>query len=667
MRRPLTLTLLILWAVVAQADHFQVTPIPEWVKPIEPPTDSKVSKYDVIGGAFASLVDQQINLKLQADFTHIVYDVVSNAGVENVSEIVIPYDSAYQTVDFHYLRVWRDGEMIDRTEELTFEFLRNEMQLEMSIYTGMVTAYDVLEDIRKGDRIEYAYTIIGDNPIFGDKNFRFLVLDHGNPVDHMFVRVMWDEKSNYTTKCHSCDSIKVSEYADGTMKVAEMERFNITPYDFEDGTPVWHFPYAYFTLTNFSSWSDVSSWAESVFHLETEPNLDAIVKDVQRGRPQLEDQIDAAINYVQDEIRYMGMENGIGSIKPFAPDQVLKQRYGDCKDKSLLLVSILKKLGLSTAYPALVSSAMMRGVEKMLPAGQVFDHCIVHFNHDGNDYWIDPSQPYQAGKFSSLCIPDYGRALVVGLHSDHLKDMKILDKTTRTEVKEEFFFTSIEEPCTLKVESKYFGLMADYMRGSLEYISRKELADQYRESYGRMFPNIETVGTVEIKDDEKNNELYTSETYVISRAWKPFSERAFKGSRLRYEPLELYNYIGQTECEKKKHPVQLPFPASFMQTTTIHLPKPLEIKDEEVLADNAGFTYLNTIDAVSDTLLQLGYVFTTKTDEITAEEFDQVCYDMNDIASKIAYIITYSELDLNSDAFKKFMNDGDKKSKKKKK
>ena len=49
-----------------------------------------------------------------------------------------------------------------------------------------------------------------------------------------------------------------------------------------------------------------------------------------------------AVNFVQNEIRYMGIETGKYSHKANSPEKVFKQRYGDCKDKSLLLASILK-------------------------------------------------------------------------------------------------------------------------------------------------------------------------------------------------------------------------------------------------------------------------------------------------------------------------------------
>jgi transglutaminase-like putative cysteine protease len=42
----------------------------------------------------------------------------------------------------------------------------------------------------------------------------------------------------------------------------------------------------------------------------------------------------AAIRFVQDESRYLGIEVEEGTLRPDAPDAVLRRRFGDCKDKT---------------------------------------------------------------------------------------------------------------------------------------------------------------------------------------------------------------------------------------------------------------------------------------------------------------------------------------------
>ena len=150
------------------SQKFEIANIPDWVTPVNPLIESKVTQYEISSGVYTSLFDSQINLGIGADFSHYIASVLTNGGVSNASEIYISYDTSYQSLSFHYLYIWRKGKKIDRTSELSFEILKNEENLQSGIYTGLITAYDILDDIRKDDKIEYAYTIFGDNPIFSD-------------------------------------------------------------------------------------------------------------------------------------------------------------------------------------------------------------------------------------------------------------------------------------------------------------------------------------------------------------------------------------------------------------------------------------------------------------------------------------------------------------------
>src|SRR5208282_5268181 len=75
--------------------------------------------------------------------------------------------------------------------------------------------------------------------------------------------------------------------------------------------------------------------------------------------PGREQQILTVLQFVQDEVRYFAIEIGASSEKPADPSAVFSRRFGDCKDKSLLFVTILRALGIE-AYPVLVNAASER-------------------------------------------------------------------------------------------------------------------------------------------------------------------------------------------------------------------------------------------------------------------------------------------------------------------
>lgn len=89
------------------------------------------------------------------------------------------------------------------------------------------------------------------------------------------------------------------------------------------------------------------------------------------GRAKLE-----ALLAVAQKIRYTAVEVGIGGFRPHPPQETLARRWGDCKDKSLLLVDLLASAGLE-AYPALVLSADDDRVDAAFPTPFAFNHAIV--------------------------------------------------------------------------------------------------------------------------------------------------------------------------------------------------------------------------------------------------------------------------------------------------
>src|SRR5437870_347882 len=62
-----------------------------------------------------------------------------------------------------------------------------EAALENGVYSGTVTASILVDDLRVGDTIEYQYSVVGDNPVFGGKFFNGASWDQASPVERRRV------------------------------------------------------------------------------------------------------------------------------------------------------------------------------------------------------------------------------------------------------------------------------------------------------------------------------------------------------------------------------------------------------------------------------------------------------------------------------------------------
>jgi transglutaminase-like putative cysteine protease len=93
-------------------------------------------------------------------------------------------------------------------------------------------------------------------------------------------------------------------------------------------------------------------------------------------------------DYVRSQVRYVGLEFGIHSLKPHAAREVAQRQFGDCKDKATLLVAMLAELGIA-AEVALVRTRDEGPLADGIASLGVFNHAIVHVPTLG--WWLDPT------------------------------------------------------------------------------------------------------------------------------------------------------------------------------------------------------------------------------------------------------------------------------------
>lgn len=100
-------------------------------------------------------------------------------------------------------------------------------------------------------------------------------------------------------------------------------------------------------------------------------------------------------------VRYTGVELGEGGLIPRSPHETLARRYGDCKDKAVLLTALLRREGIP-AYLALLYAGTVTDVPPELPGLGLFNHVLVYVP-GSSPLWIDPTDPYsRLGEIPSL-------------------------------------------------------------------------------------------------------------------------------------------------------------------------------------------------------------------------------------------------------------------------
>lgn len=148
-----------------------------------------------------------------------------------------------------------------------------------------------------------------------------------------------------------------------------------------------------------ASWAELGRWYEGL--LAGLPRAAGPVRARARaavaGRHGRREQLEALLDLARREVRYVAVEVGIGGYRPSAPEEVLARRWGDCKDKALLLVDLLAEVGIE-AYPALVLAGDDRRVDLAFPDPGQFNHAIAAVPiSEGGGFELPPDAPVADG------------------------------------------------------------------------------------------------------------------------------------------------------------------------------------------------------------------------------------------------------------------------------
>ena len=546
---------------------FDVAPPPVWVRDVE--LDYAAATPSSRYGVFDLLGDHQVRVTADGsseNYYRVARKLLSAAGVQNASELTIAFDPSYQRLVLHSAVIVRNGRRIDALNPDEVRVIEAEENSEENIYAGQLNALIVLKDVRPGDVLDYAWTVDGANPILRGHYADDLDLSSSVPAGLIRHRLLWPADRPIHFKGHAQPTIE----ALGREKVLTWERHNVPALDLEDDTPSWYEPWQSVQVTDFESWNEVAQWAEDLFAV-TEDSESAVAALAERLRGQ-KDPVTAAIRFVQDDIRYLGIEIGRNSHEPRQPSLILEQRWGDCKEKSLLLAMLLRELGLD-AEPALVSTRLRHRLDQRLPSPFAFDHVIVRVTEGSVTYWVDPTLSQQGGTLETIDTPDDGRALLVSSEATSLIPIKTRH-AGRTVVEETYVSQSVDQPTELQVKTTLSGADADHTRARLADASLQSFAREQMNLRAADHPAISSAAPPTITDNRITNTIVITERYAIRDLWK--------SGKWTFHPRAIESHLGKPATVIRSMPLAVEHPLDVTHRATFIFPRGVRIAPREI-------------------------------------------------------------------------------------
>lgn len=587
MKKFLTLFCTLFLFFLTTVSQIKKTNQPQWITKTDFNFQPSIDENTIQDGVLTLLFEKQINDIQQKVFYRNVIKVTENAGVQSGSSINITYDPSYQKLEIHQINVIREGKKIEKLSLSDFQLIRKELNSESYIYDGSLSAICNLSDIRIHDIIEYSYSINGFNPIHKNKFSTNIYLNNTAPIGKIHFSILSKKDLNFN---YLNTKLRIKKQLKKSVNYYTISNTNVKAYEFEDNVPASYIQFSALFVSEYKSWKEVVNWGVLVFNIQKKTSAPLLkkIKEIDHTYKTAGGKIKATLRFVQDEIRYLGLESGIGAYQPFSPNKVYKQRFGDCKDKSLLMVTMLEKMGIE-AYPMLVNTYLKKTVTEIVPSPKIFDHCVVKVIHKNEgEFWYDPTISNQGGNFSTTFFPDYKYGLVLK------KDNSEFDETLNfsnnaVEVTDNYFLEAVGKGATLKTTSVYLGSEAEAMRGYFQNNSINAIKKEFENYYSNYFYNIKTVKQLEYDDDRKKNAFTIRESYQIDSIWQnSLDENQILAN---FYPYTISDAMYMPKKRKRTLPYQFNYPIMKSHEINVKLPEKWNITKDGYSIDSEAFYY----------------------------------------------------------------------------
>jgi transglutaminase-like putative cysteine protease len=248
--------------------------------------------------------------------------------------------------------------------------------------------------------------------------------------------------------------------------------------------------------SSFGDWSDFRRWYQGAVAGFTEPDaqIQKLAAELTAGKTRREDKLRALFNYVADTIRYVNYVSAEAWL-PNRPQQLLARKQGDCDDKAILLITLLRAIGIQatevlvqtrhTSRPALLSSKKVA-----LP---LFDHGIAYLpgageKDAGGGIWLDATGP--ESRLGPLPAMDArAAAFFIDLGPAEVQPSPVGSAADNGVSASWTIHVAADSSGELEADEQYGGSQAYHLRGRL---AQKDTRQQgVEELLARYFPTVQ--------------------------------------------------------------------------------------------------------------------------------------------------------------------------------
>jgi tetratricopeptide (TPR) repeat protein len=503
--RRFALVALLMVSSRALAADFMVAPPQAWVLPVKPPAIA--ARED--GALDVRLVDLQLHFDAAGmhQYVHQVIRVLQPQALQAVGTFGAVWQPATDKISFHRVTIRRGDAEIDVLKDGSpLQIIRREAGLEAALIDGKLTATMPVPDLRVGDEIEFAYTIDTLNPVLGGHRESDQQFQRSTQIDRLHVRNSWPAASGIKWRIGAgLPKPVASKSADG-QTVLTIDQANFLAPNIPNQAPGRFIDANRLQTSDFADWRALSRLFAPIYDAAATPGAESPIKAeiarIAAASTEPKARALAALQLVQAQIRYLARMDGLGGYQPASADAVWKERLGDCKGKTVLLLALLRGLGID-AQAAIVSVQQSDGVDASLPMAGRFDHVIVRATIGGKTYWLDGTRLGDRD-LDQIAVPGFQWALPLNAAGSGLERLVATEPALPTE---EWTLDldardGISLPAKVTGKAVFRGDGASSFRTALSFLSEAQRNEALRKMWTERHDWVEIKDTTYAVDDK---------------------------------------------------------------------------------------------------------------------------------------------------------------------
>ena len=325
---------------------------------------------------------------------HYLIKILNERGKEGFAESLVEYDSTFEKVELIFARTIKpDGSIVyvgskhirDVSKYMNFPLYSNARVFIISfpeVAIGSVLEYKVRikrsQLVNKKDFF-LSYPLKGYEPVIASE-FR-LIFPKDKDVRIKFINMEYNDFGFATNPLRQEEGKKLCYLwkIDNVPQIIPEPSMSPEP----EINPT-------ILISTFADWRSVYEWWQGLVEDKIKPDIHIKnkVRQLIRKARSDEERAKAIYNFCAKDIRYVAVEYGQAGYEPHAAADIFKNKYGDCKDQSVLFSNHVKEAGLS-AFPALISTKGYYDMQRF-PV-RIFNHCIVALYLKGRVIFLDPT------------------------------------------------------------------------------------------------------------------------------------------------------------------------------------------------------------------------------------------------------------------------------------